>query len=480
MSESASTALTEGVKAEVAEVKTPTKRTPKRKADAFQKESEELLKNLGVSMDMEDGRRRTRSSARGGATATPTSTPTTPPAKRARGAANTPKRGEKPSEEVTTSSTATTPRKRGGLHPEPKKLVVLVDAKLPEEYMANEKESHVETNAKMDTTETTAASEAAEVVDSGKSHASETPMEAEENVPKQAEKKKAEEDSSSEKPAAEKPKDVGEEKKDVVEEERKKEEVAEQKKETVAEQKKEALVEQKKEAVVDESKEEVVVKKSEEVVENKEPAVVDAAQGKSEESVPKEETDPVTEVEAQTKDAVDEKPSEPEAMEVDGSQDDVAKPTETVKEVTPENDSKASEDVAAKPVELKPDDESVVKVCESNGNGTTTTDSASTTPKKTHEAAAEVVSAEKDVVVPEPAVEKTEANNTKESTPPSVPAEVAKSVEEPTKEESKTTPDVELSSVNNVGSTEEKKVSVTNVSTDVTTTDTAVEPSLAP
>ncbi|XP_058118816.1 uncharacterized protein LOC131284958 [Anopheles ziemanni] len=111
---------------ETAEIKSPTKRTPKRKADAFQKESEELLKTLGVTVDMEDGRRRTRSSARGGGPATPTATPATPPAKRARGGAQTPtsKRG-KPTEEVVPGEESHntdkgTPKKR--THVEPKKL----------------------------------------------------------------------------------------------------------------------------------------------------------------------------------------------------------------------------------------------------------------------------------------------------------------------------------------------------------------------
>lgn len=113
---------------EPVESKTPTKRTPKRKADAFQKESEELLKNLGVSVDMEDGRRRTRSSARG-VTATPPTTPATPPAKRARGSSTTPKRGrghpEDDDREAEGQELMSTPKKRGILGP--KKLAVLVE-----------------------------------------------------------------------------------------------------------------------------------------------------------------------------------------------------------------------------------------------------------------------------------------------------------------------------------------------------------------
>ncbi|KFB45848.1 hypothetical protein ZHAS_00013803 [Anopheles sinensis] len=111
---------------ETAEIKSPTKRTPKRKADAFQKESEELLKTLGVTVDMEDGRRRTRSSARGGGPATPTTTPATPPAKRARGGAQTPssKRGKATEEaapgEESHKTDKGTPKKR--THAEPKKL----------------------------------------------------------------------------------------------------------------------------------------------------------------------------------------------------------------------------------------------------------------------------------------------------------------------------------------------------------------------
>lgn len=111
---------------ETAEIKTPTKKTPKRKADAFQKESEELLKTLGVTVDMEDGRRRTRSSARGGGPATPTTTPATPPAKRARGGTQTPssKRGKLAEEAVSGEESHNTdkgtPKKR--THAEPKKL----------------------------------------------------------------------------------------------------------------------------------------------------------------------------------------------------------------------------------------------------------------------------------------------------------------------------------------------------------------------
>lgn len=138
---------------ETAEIKSPTKRTPKRKADAFQKESEELLKTLGVTVDMEDGRRRTRSSARGGGPATPTTTPATPPAKRARGGAQTPssKRG-KPTEEAVPGEESHntdkgTPKKR--IHAEPKKL------DLTEKNESSSKDD--EDQAEVDGTETSEA-----------------------------------------------------------------------------------------------------------------------------------------------------------------------------------------------------------------------------------------------------------------------------------------------------------------------------------
>ncbi|XP_052869968.1 nucleolar protein dao-5 [Anopheles cruzii] len=105
------------------EVKTPTKRTPKRKAEAFQKESEALLKNLGVTVDLDDGRRRTRSSSRA-VTATPPTTPATPPAKRARGAATQSKSPSPASDEAQKSKA--TPKKREHVV-EPRKIVLQKD-----------------------------------------------------------------------------------------------------------------------------------------------------------------------------------------------------------------------------------------------------------------------------------------------------------------------------------------------------------------
>ncbi|XP_053680009.1 nucleolin-like, partial [Anopheles nili] len=134
---------------EAVEVKTPTKRTPKRKADAFQKESEELLKTLGVSVDMEDGRRRTRSSARGGGVVATPVTPATPPAKRARGTTTTPKRGQEAEAATTPNSKTATPKKRG--HVEPKNLMKSHEPEEePQESVVDSTDSAAEA-AKMDT-----------------------------------------------------------------------------------------------------------------------------------------------------------------------------------------------------------------------------------------------------------------------------------------------------------------------------------------
>uniref|UniRef100_A0A182QEQ8 Uncharacterized protein n=1 Tax=Anopheles farauti TaxID=69004 RepID=A0A182QEQ8_9DIPT len=450
MSESDSKALSEGAKAaadETVEAQTPTKRTPKRKANAFQKESEELLKNLGVSMDLEDGRRRTRSSARGSTTTTPTTTPATPPAKRARGGSSTPKRGEKPTEDVTTPSKAATPKKRGALQLEPKKLVVLVDAELPKGYTLNKQGTTAEKkNTSKDTSETTVSVEA-EVVDSGKG--SETSKNEEENVQKEDIKKLPEEDSSSEK-----------------------------------------AVESKSEIVTEEKKEDITEKKETH-------AVVEVAQEKKEEPAPVKE-DTVPSNLAQSKETVEEKPSEPEPMEVDGQQNE--KPTETVNEATREDQPQVSEDAksaeSSKPDESKSDAEvNEVKVCESNGSAPVTT---TTEPEKASDAVEEAApTSAKEEVVEKPAVESKETNNT-EATPPSVPevskeaepavtknpAEDVNSTEEHTKQEKKTTADLESADLNNVDSTEEKVCGVTNVEPKIvsneTTAATAVEPAPAP
>ncbi|XP_055541692.1 muscle M-line assembly protein unc-89 isoform X2 [Wyeomyia smithii] len=91
-----------------------TKRTPSKRKDAFQKESEELLKNMGMDPSEEGGRRRTRASTRG-VNSTPTA-PATPPAKKSRTAA-TPKRGrgkkDDDDEEKSPDAEAKTPKKRG-------------------------------------------------------------------------------------------------------------------------------------------------------------------------------------------------------------------------------------------------------------------------------------------------------------------------------------------------------------------------------
>ncbi|XP_058062580.1 neurofilament heavy polypeptide-like isoform X2 [Anopheles bellator] len=105
-----------------------TKRTPKRKAEAFQKESEALLKNLGVTVDLDDGRRRTRSSSRA-VTATPPTTPATPPAKRARGAATQPKSPSQALDE--TQKSKATPKKREHVV-EPRKIVLEKDQPIEE------------------------------------------------------------------------------------------------------------------------------------------------------------------------------------------------------------------------------------------------------------------------------------------------------------------------------------------------------------
>lgn len=82
------------------EHKTPTKRTPSKRMSIIeraQRESEELIKNMGGSLDVEGGRR-TRSSARG---ANAPSTPSTPPpAKKARTTTTTPRRGRQKKNEL--------------------------------------------------------------------------------------------------------------------------------------------------------------------------------------------------------------------------------------------------------------------------------------------------------------------------------------------------------------------------------------------